>query len=55
MLTQKFGDDRMTKTVLMTGVPRIGYDAAHGMAARGWRVFCTCRKEEDCTRLRDED
>jgi NAD(P)-dependent dehydrogenase (short-subunit alcohol dehydrogenase family) len=45
----------MTKTVLMTGCSSgIGYDAAHGMAARGWRVFATCRKEEDCARLRDE-
>ena len=24
------------------------------MVARGWRVFATCRKEEDCARLRDE-
>jgi len=45
----------MTKTVLMTGCSSgIGYDAAHGMAARGWRVFATCRQEEDCARLRDE-
>ena len=55
MLTRKIGDDRMTKTVLMTGCSSgIGYDAAHGMAARGWRVFATCRKQEDCARLRDE-
>ena len=55
MLTQKFGDDRMVKTVLMTGCSSgIGYDAAHGMVARGWRVFASCRKEEDCARLRDE-
>ena len=45
----------MTKTVLMTGCSSgIGYDAAHGMAARGWRVFATCRQEKDCARLRDE-
>ena len=45
----------MTKTVLMTGCSSgIGYDAAHGMAARGWRVFATCRQEKDCARLRDQ-
>lgn len=43
------------KTVLITGCSSgIGYDAAHGLAARGWRVFATCRKPEDCARLRDE-
>lgn len=45
----------MTKTVLMTGCSSgIGYNAAHGMAARGWRVFATCRSELDCARLRAE-
>ena len=45
----------MTKTVLMTGCSSgIGYDAAHGMAARGWRVFATCRQEKDCARLRNQ-
>lgn len=45
----------MTKTVLMTGCSSgIGYNAAHGMAARGWRVFATCRSELDCARLRGE-
>ena len=45
----------MTKTILMTGCSSgIGYDAAHGMAARGWRVFATCRQEQDCARLRDQ-
>ncbi|SLN60131.1 D-beta-hydroxybutyrate dehydrogenase [Pseudoruegeria aquimaris] len=43
------------KTVLITGCSTgIGYDAAHGLARRGWRVFATCRQEEDCERLRDE-
>ncbi len=43
------------KTVLITGCSSgIGYDAAHGLEARGWRVFATCRKPEDCARLRDE-
>ncbi|MFA5538451.1 MAG: SDR family NAD(P)-dependent oxidoreductase, partial [Gemmobacter sp.] len=32
----------------------IGHDAAKGLAARGWRVFATCRKPEDCARLRAE-
>ena len=46
-------DDR--KSLLITGCSSgIGYDAAHGMAARGWRVFATCRQEEDCARLRGE-
>lgn len=39
----------------MTGCSSgIGLDAARGMAARGWRVFATCRQEADCARLRDE-
>lgn len=43
------------KTLLITGCSSgIGYDAAHGMAARGWRVFATCRQEADCARLRGE-
>ena len=32
----------------------IGLVAARGLRARGWRVFATCRKEEDCARLRAE-
>ncbi len=43
------------KTILITGCSSgIGYDAAHGLKARGWRVFATCRQEKDCARLRDE-
>lgn len=43
------------KTILITGCSSgIGYDAAHGLHARGWRVFATCRQEKDCARLRDE-
>lgn len=43
------------KTLLITGCSSgIGYDAAHGMRERGWRVFASCRKAEDCARLRDE-
>jgi len=40
------------KTVLITGSSSgIGYDAAHGLRAAGWRVFASCRKQEDCDRL----
>ncbi|TMV78932.1 SDR family NAD(P)-dependent oxidoreductase [Thioclava sp. BHET1] len=43
------------KSILITGCSSgIGYDAAHALARRGWRVFATCRKEEDCHRLREE-
>jgi len=43
------------KSILITGCSSgIGYDAAHGLKRKGWRVFATCRKEEDCARLRDE-
>ena len=43
------------KTILITGCSSgIGYDAAHGLKALGWRVFATCRAEADCERLRGE-
>lgn len=43
------------KSILITGCSSgIGYDAAHGLKHHGWRVFATCRKEEDCKRLEDE-
>ncbi|MEM6539086.1 MAG: SDR family NAD(P)-dependent oxidoreductase [Pseudomonadota bacterium] len=43
------------KTILITGCSSgIGYDAAHGLKRKGWRVFATCRKPEDCTRLEAE-
>jgi NAD(P)-dependent dehydrogenase (short-subunit alcohol dehydrogenase family) len=43
------------RTLLITGCSSgIGLDAARGLAARGWRVFATCRKPEDCARLRGE-
>jgi len=43
------------KSVLITGCSSgIGYDAAHGLKARGWRVFATCRQQKDCERLIDE-
>lgn len=40
-------------SILITGCSSgIGLDAAHGLRARGWRVFATCRQEADCDRLR---
>ena len=43
------------KTILITGCSSgIGYDAAHTLNKRGWRVFATCRKLEDCERLQAE-
>lgn len=43
------------KSILITGCSSgIGYDAAHGLTERGWRVFATCRKPDDCARLEGE-
>ncbi len=40
------------RTILITGCSSgIGYDAAHGLRARGWRVFASCRQTEDCARM----
>jgi NAD(P)-dependent dehydrogenase (short-subunit alcohol dehydrogenase family) len=45
----------VAKSILITGCSSgIGLDAARGLKARGWRVFATCRSEDDCARLRDE-
>jgi NAD(P)-dependent dehydrogenase (short-subunit alcohol dehydrogenase family) len=45
----------MAGTILITGCSSgIGYDAAHGLRAAGWRVFASCRKPEDCARLMHE-
>jgi len=45
----------MTKTILITGCSSgIGYDAAHGLRAAGWRVFASCRQQTDCDRLAAE-
>ncbi len=42
----------MAKSILITGCSSgIGYDAAHGLAAKGWRVFATCRAQADVDRL----
>jgi NAD(P)-dependent dehydrogenase (short-subunit alcohol dehydrogenase family) len=43
------------RSILITGCSSgIGANAALGLRARGWRVFASCRKEEDCRRLRAE-
>ena len=43
------------KTILITGCSSgIGLDAARGLRTAGWRVFASCRKAEDCERLRSE-
>jgi NAD(P)-dependent dehydrogenase (short-subunit alcohol dehydrogenase family) len=43
------------KSILITGASSgIGYDAAQGLRAAGWRVFASCRKPEDCARLSAE-
>lgn len=45
----------MTKSILITGCSSgIGYDAAVTLKKRGWRVFASCRKPQDCKRLKDE-
>ncbi|QFT57797.1 D-beta-hydroxybutyrate dehydrogenase [Sulfitobacter sp. THAF37] len=44
-----------TRSILITGCSSgIGLACARGMRARGWRVFASCRKQEDCDRLRAE-
>ena len=41
------------KYILITGCSSgIGYDAAHGLREAGWHVFASCRKAEDCDRLK---
>ncbi|GIT90240.1 short-chain dehydrogenase/reductase [Jannaschia pagri] len=43
------------RSILITGCSSgIGLDAAKTLRARGWTVFASCRKEEDCQRLRAE-
>ncbi len=45
----------MTKSVLITGSSSgLGIDAARGLRERGWRVFASCRKQEDCDALAAE-
>ncbi|HLF97540.1 MAG TPA: SDR family oxidoreductase [Methylococcaceae bacterium] len=46
---------RKNKSILITGCSSgIGYCVAHGLKARGWRVFATARKREDVERLQGE-
>ncbi|WP_370271876.1 SDR family NAD(P)-dependent oxidoreductase, partial [Hyphomonas atlantica] len=43
------------RSILITGSSSgIGYAAAHDLKARGWRVYASCRKAEDCERLKAE-
>ncbi len=43
------------RSILITGCSSgIGHHLAHALATRGWRVFATCRKDEDCQRLQGE-
>ena len=45
----------MHKSILITGCSSgIGYDCAVFLRENGWRVFASCRKQEDCDRLKDE-
>lgn len=45
----------MKKSILITGCSSgIGYSAAHGLQARGYRVFATARKAEDVATLQAE-
>ena len=40
------------KSILITGCSSgIGYDAAQGLRAAGWRVFASCRAQSDCDKL----
>ncbi len=40
------------KSILITGCSSgIGYDAALGLRASGWRVFASCRTQYDCDKL----
>lgn len=43
------------RSILITGSSSgIGYHAAHGLRTLGWRVFASCRQEQDCARLQSE-
>ena len=44
------------KNILITGCSKggIGYDTAHFLKERGFRVLATCKKEKDCEILKNE-
>ena len=43
------------RSILITGCSTgIGYHAAMSLKSKGWRVLATCRKQDDCDRLRAE-
>lgn len=43
------------RSILITGCSSgIGLDAARTLKTRGWRVFATCRRPQDCARLEAE-
>lgn len=43
------------RSILITGCSSgIGYSCAHGLRARGWRVFASCKQDIDCGRLIEE-
>ncbi len=47
--------DAPSRSVLVTGCSSgIGYACAHGLKARGWRVFASARKRDDVRRLERE-
>lgn len=42
------------RRILITGCSSgIGFDAARTLQDRGWQVYATCRREQDCARLRN--
>ncbi len=46
-------DHQQRGSILITGCSSgIGLNAATTLGARGWRVIASCRKEEDCERIR---
>ncbi|WP_370400138.1 SDR family NAD(P)-dependent oxidoreductase [Sulfitobacter sp. JB4-11] len=48
-------DPDTRKSILITGCSSgIGLACAHGMRARGWRVFAACKQAKDCARLQAE-
>ncbi|WP_099826146.1 SDR family NAD(P)-dependent oxidoreductase [Oceaniglobus indicus] len=54
-MTQTHGPDGAPRSILITGCSSgIGRDAARTLAARGWRVFASCRAKTDCDSLRAE-